>query len=302
MRSASLRLRLPVRIVRPLALTAMLAAAGLVTSSASAAGGAPGWVIRSVASPTSFSGGASAGCSQEGLCDGYFVTATNVGTMSSSHRIVITDVLPAGTEVVNVPGRGARAYEPNNSNGTGENLSCSWTASRVICEDEGAVVPDGVLTVHIELQVTGDESVLAANHVEVKEEEAGGTPAAQAEEQGLPTPVGGGPAGFGVQDFSVGTFGPAGDRDLQAGSHPATVATTIAYNTVLDTQGFLSNLPWDAAAEPRVENVDLPMGFVGDALAAPRCSAASLAAETCPPHTRVGGIGAYKTEATKDQF
>jgi hypothetical protein len=272
---------------------------GVTALSAHASAAAPAWKVTSVASPTNFTVGSVASCMSESLCEGYFVTATNVGTVTSTGTIEIKDVVPDDTVVVAVPQNGARAYELNNQNGEGENISCSRSATVVTCAYGGPIQPAGVITLHVEVEVTGGSTTVQPNHVEVHEE---GSQAPASKSNAPSTSLGGAPAEFGVQQFSVETFGPAGEADEQAGAHPATVATTITYNTVLDVQGDVNEVPYEQVNEPKVENVDLPMGFVGDALSAPRCTAVAAAAETCPADTRVGVVGLYKSKGTNDAF
>jgi hypothetical protein len=230
------------------------------------------------------------------------VTATNVGTVASSGPVVVRDVLPAGVEVLAVQEAEARAYEPvNELNETGSPIACESSVSVVTCTDESGVPPGGYVTVHVEVKLVGTGSMLAANHAEVSEVGGAGAPSAVTEGTGTaPTPVGLGVAPAGVQQFSLQAFGPAGEREVQAGSHPATIATTIAYNTVLDRQEYGEESPFDEVAEPKIENVDVPMGFIGDGLAAPRCTLAALAQEECPVDTRIGILGLYHSAGKKN--
>jgi hypothetical protein len=280
-------------------LVLVFAAAWVAANAADAQAATAGWHIESAASPTNFSAGPSAACTSEHLCDSYFVIATNVGSGVSSGKIEITDVLPEHTVIVAVPQNGATAYQPGNLNGEGENIPCSKTATEVSCATEEAIPPGGAISLHVDVEVTGNIHTLAPNRAEVSEEGSGVPSGVSASP---PTPVGAGPAGFGVQQLSVGAFGPEGERDVQAGSHPASVLTGITYNTVLDLEGNVSQFPWEQVQEPKVENVDLPIGFVGDALSAPRCTAVAAAAETCPADTRIGVVGLFKSVGIDDLF
>jgi hypothetical protein len=273
-----------------LAAVLVLAAASVAAQPASAASAGPGWSIRSTPLPTSLSTEPTGAAGQ-----GYFLTIANVGTRASSGTVVIEDTLPAGVEVQSVPSKRARAFEPGNQEG-GERVPCSATSSTTVrCEYANAVPPGGVIQVLIEVGVSASAGSAPLNHAEVEEVGGGEAAVARTESPGtLPTSVNAGVAAFGVQSFTVNAFGPAGERDTRAGDHPATVATSIAYNSVLDQE--LVNSPYDPVAEPKTETVDLPMGFVGDALSAPRCSEVALAAETCPADTRIGVIGIFKGE------
>jgi hypothetical protein len=273
---------------------------GVIGAGVAFAGVGPGWTIRSVAVPTDFS-------DKTGPTgNGYFVTATNVGSGASSGALVLRDTLPAGVavaaqELVHAVVR-AEAYNPKNPGGgeEGERLSCSNTASVVECVDGEAVQPGGVIQLHVEVEITGPPpEVLGLNEAEIS-----GGGAASAVTEGAETaftPVNGRVAGFGVQYFSVGAFGAGGERDVQAGSHPVAISTAIAYNTHIDLQGTVGAglIAYDPVAEPREQNVDLPMGFAGDMLVAPRCSAVDVAAETCPVDTIVGAVGIFKAHGVE---
>lgn len=286
-----------------LACVSAVVAVGLLNASVgTAAGVAPGWAIRSAAAPTSLSTNPAVACPYEGSpCQGFFVTATNVGSASSG-AVVIRDTLPAGVSILAVPPKDAQAYVPVYGGQTeeGERVPCTVEAATVTCS-YGGLPPGGVIQILIEVSVAEGTGPTVLNRAEV--EEPGGTGAfraATAEPSTTPTPVNAGPAAFGVQDFSMGVFGPGGEPDVQAGAHPGMVMTAIAYNTVLD--GFGDTSPYEQVEEPKIENVDLPMGFAGDALAAPRCSETALAAETCPPDTRIGIVGLFKAEGRNDQL
>ena len=277
----------------------------VLAGSACAAVPGPGWTVRSAASPTVFSTVQPELCYQPyesvPACDGYFITATNVGSVASSGLVVVSDVLPAGVIGLGVQGHSAKAYEPGAVEGVGEDVGCSASGRTVTCSYGGPVAPGGVITFHVLVEVTvGVGATLPANHVEVSE--AGGASAVGEGVSG--TSVGGAPAGFGVTQFSVGAFGPAGERDVLAGAHPATLLTSIAFNSVLETrtQPHSTPLPYVAVAEPKLTSVDLPMGVIGDALAAPRCSAAALIAVACPADTIVGDVGIYGAEGKHDEF
>jgi hypothetical protein len=273
---------------------------GVVGSGVAYAGVGPGWTIRSVALPTDFSDKTGA------TGNGYFVTATNVGSGASSGGLVLRDTLPAGVavatqELVHAVVR-AEAYNPKNPGGgeEGERLSCSNTASVVECSDGEAVQPGGVIQLHVEVEFTGTPpGVLGLNEAEIS---GGGAASAVTEgAETASTPVNGGVAGFGVQYFSVGAFGADGEQDAQAGSHPVTISTAIAYNTHIDLQSTVGSPPiaYDPVEEPKEQNVDLPMGFAGDMLAAPRCTAVDVAAETCPADTIVGAVGIFKAHGVE---
>jgi hypothetical protein len=290
---------------RLLSVTALtLLAVALLAGAAQGATPHAGWIIKSVGLPTRFSTNTIPSC-EEAIsnyedCDGFSVTAMNVGSTESSGEVVIRDTLPAGVVIEEVPGKLARVYEPGNEAGQGEKIPCEFAGLAVTCRVGPGVQPGGVVEFFVEVKVTAAPGASLLNSAEL--EEVGG--AAGVVRTGSPgtvaTPVDGGVAGFGVNAFTLGAFGLAGEPDVQAGDHPSTVVTTVAYNTILDTQ--VANLPYETVQEPDIVNTDLPMGFVGDALSAPQCSEAALAAGQCPVDTRVGIVGIFKGELNKTEL
>lgn len=289
-------------------MTCALMCGAMCAGSAGAAFGlanGPGWAIRSVAVPTNFA-------SKLGVTgNGYFVTATNIGSAASSGELVISDVLPAGAIIAteSITGRlpfRAEAYNPANASGggQGERLSCTGTTKAVTCRYGSEVRPGGVIILHVEVELMSTAGALAENSAEISE--AGGGEAASSAVTEAPevttTPVSEKLAEFGIQQFSLGVFGADGSRDVQAGSHPTTISTVIAYNSHVDLQGDPGSapLPYEPIAEPRSQNVDFPLGFAADVLSAPRCSSVALQAETCPVDTRVGVVGIFKSEGTEN--
>ena len=111
------------------------------------------------------------------------------------------------------------------------------------------------------------------------------------------------PALFGVSEFGFGVTGLDGLPDTQAGSHPYTTSTTVDFASELN-QGLSQEEAFQPSQSPKDIVVDLPLGFAGSALAAPRCPLADLelinvestAAHpaggdfACPPDTQVGNI------------
>ena len=101
---------------------------------------------------------------------------------------------------------------------------------------------------------------------------------------------------FGLQDFSVGGVGPNGASDTQAGDHPAAVTTTLDYATKSDLEAGNPLRSVDARQEPKTEIVDLPLGFVGDPLAAGQCPESTLydtgrgLFKPCPAASQVGVV------------
>jgi hypothetical protein len=96
---------------------------------------------------------------------------------------------------------------------------------------------------------------------------------------------------FGVEDFSSLISGSGGAPDTQAGDHPYEFTTNIVPNTVVreTPQGY-----GEATSVQDIKDVvvDLPLGFLGSALATPKCTPPQLTVLYlhCPPDTAVGHL------------
>jgi hypothetical protein len=303
-----MRLR-PGRFLIAVSTVVLLLSSSILVADAVAVTPRPAWAVRSVASPTIFPPVQPVECSGSTvLCgDGYFVTVTNVGTVASSGNIVVVDKLPAGASVPSafIVGKVVKAYADSPSpgaasEGQGARLSCSAPdTSVVVCEDSSPLPPGGVIAMHVSVEVPEQAgTALGPNDVEVKEE--GGAEAPAAKGEGSSTQVSNERAGFGAQVLA-GVFGPGGESDTQAGSHPTAILTSIAYNTFLHEER-VNYEPFLPVAEPRMENVDLPLGLVGNARTAPKCTEAELSSEACPLDTRVGVLGVYQADGIHDHM
>jgi hypothetical protein len=262
----------------------------------------PAWSVRSTAFPTEFMPVDLYECGGERCGDGYFVTVTNVGTAASSGDVVVTDTIPAGASIARVERSFADSPSPGiASEGQGERVHCSTSSARVAtCEDTQPLPPGGIIAIHIFVDPPAQLGTeLGGNYVSVKEE--GGIEAAPVTVAGTPTGVTGARAGFGAQ-ISVGALGRDGESDTQAGTHPTTILTSIAYNGFLHEEPGIDFEPFLPVAEPRVENVDLPLGFVGDAGVTPKCTEAELSSEACPGDSRIGVVGLFQANGIHDNM
>ncbi len=270
----------------------VISLAGTVSSASATA--EPVWAIKSVALPTNFSTGDSKNCEEsQGKCDTYLVTATNIGTSAADgETITVRDQLPPGIvvkaiskDVVVEPGK--EDYE------TGVQCSEEPGASSVQCKTFGGpLAPGDALVVAIEVIVTGAGAASVTNVAEV--EGGGASPVATSEPSTVANTVNEEAPSFGVQDFSVGVYGSDGLGDAQAGDHPGALTTTLDYTTESDFNASYPGLFFLAVQEPKNEIVDLPLGFVGDPLAAAQCPESTLLGSNggfykpCPADTQVG--------------
>jgi hypothetical protein len=265
------------------AVACLLALLLLGVSSAQAVGAGPGWSIRSLAQPTNFSSTRNAECEnhhESEICDRYTLIVQNIGTRASSGPVTISDVLPAGVRAVHISGSDRVPSETN--------LNC--TLKSVSCVDEAPEVsPGDVLVVFVYVVVEPGVSGSPSNSASVA---GGGAPTVTTSEQ---TPVSAEPSAFGVQDFSMQPLDANGQPNMQAGGHPNSLVTSFSLNSIVRERvigtGELEEAPPEEVKDVAVE---LPLGFVGDPQATPRCRLVDLplsaTTTACPPASRVGTL------------
>jgi hypothetical protein len=278
------------------------------TVSASAAGPGPGWAIKSTALPTNFSKQDNALCESETHdCDRYLVTVTNVGAGASKsyETVVIRDKLPTGVKLQELAQ--AQEYEPTGK--PGREVACAEGTPRteedeeeeggpapneVICEYEAAVPPGGLLTIAIDVTVE-DESLGTLENTPTVEG-GGGTLTTTSSPSSVPNTVNGASPSFGLQDFSVSVYGADGANDVQAGDHPEAVTTSLDYTTELFP---VSAFEYHPVAEPKTVLINLPLGLVGDPLAAEQCQESALYGNHCPTDSRIGTVTLVRSGEAK---
>jgi hypothetical protein len=220
--------------------------------------------------------------------DRYQLIAVNAGSRSSEGEVVITDKLPAGVVATE-----AEVREPR-TNHKGE---CTLQPLRCIYNGE-PIQPEGDLVVALHVAVISPSTTgPLTNEATVS---GGGGAAASVSE---PNPVNVGPAAFGIEQVAFEALGPDGAPDAQAGDHPYAVTTTIDLNTVLHP-GIPHITRFLPAQEVRNIVVELPLGFVGDPLAAERCPEVDLTVTfgkrtACPEGSIVGSIEVVLERGTR---
>ena len=243
-------MRRPVR----LALAVTVATLSLNVASAPAASARPAWTISSIVRPTTFSSGHNQNCAEKGNCDSYNVLVTNAGAQATDGSVItIADILPAGLTATEITGVDWI------QNASGEPLECTTTPLQ--CIDTHAVAPDDTLQITIKVEVTSATGTVT-NHATVT---GGGAPPAAASEQ---TTIGPGTAPFGVQDFSFGTTAIDGSVDTRAGVHPYEQTTSFDFTTFVNPD---QTFPYRPTKQIKDIAVTLPLGFLGDPQATPRC-------------------------------
>jgi hypothetical protein len=268
---------------------AILLGAGPCPATAATPG--PVWAVKSVALPTNFSTEDNALCETEEDCDAYVVSATNVGTRAASGTITVRDVAPGGLKVIRYVN--ADEHEPGSS--AKDELGCTAGGGEVSCAYEGEVPPEGVIEFRVD--VVAEEAAVnvgtVLNRVSV---EGGGAPAAVSSEPATVSNTVNGPTvAFGLQDFGADVLGVAGEAEGQAGGHPATLTTTMDYNTKLNRINPGELLNFESVNEPKTEIVDLPAGLIGNPTVLETCAESAVVGthlhpSKCPTDSQVGYV------------
>jgi hypothetical protein len=267
---------------------------------------APGWTIHSEAIPTRFSSDDSAVCpgtlsSQFPQCDSYQVTATNAGSVATKEgaEITLADALPAGLTVQKIKlfwnGPGAIAAHQQGTDFGSQHctttpLQCTFPGPGFLKFLVHKLQPDDSLTMLI--FVTVDEPGATGTLHNSATVSGGGT--AQASTTAA-NPLGGPLPSFGAASVSSYVSGLDGLPDTQAGDHPYELSTRIDLNSEFRIRPD-SVFAATTVQDPKNIVVDLPLGFLGSALATPTCTFAQLSSHVsageggCPTDTVIGHI------------
>jgi hypothetical protein len=253
----------------------------------------PAWTIRSLAQPTNFSAIGNATCevnSQSQSCDSYTLLATNVGNGATNAPVTIADTLASGVRAVSIEGEDLTTERFADFNCTRP------PAGPLQCVDPDKVPAGHTLRVRINVVL---ESGLSGSVVNSASVSGDGAPAVATSEL---TPIQGEQAAFGIKDFDFQALAADATFDLVAGGHPSTVTTSLYLNTNNLTTASSGQVD-HTSEELKDVVVDLPLGFVGNPQATPRCPLNILVkttAETgCQSASRVGTI---VFEATPGRF
>jgi uncharacterized repeat protein (TIGR01451 family) len=277
-------------------LVALMLAAGTATAAIPAAG----FAIHSFAIPSDFSVAKNADCarvvSEDSTnpappCDAYQVTVRNAGSQATDgSTITLADTLPAGVALQSIS---------FNWSGANVNLSeefCSVVSGRAQCRWPETLRPDE--TLEMKIFVTVEPGALG--DVENTATVSGGG-ALQAASS-MRNPIGSMLTVFGVGSLTSDIAGVDGAPDTQAGSHPYGFTTRLDFNTGfrIPPNAFGGREEPTSVRDVKDVVVDLPLGFVGSALAAPKCTLTQLSAleqgnegairGACPADTTLGHI------------
>ncbi len=272
---------------------------------------APSLTIHSLALPTHFSSADNEGClkgefsssiaATSDPCDVVQVTVTNSGSQPAAGPVILADALPAGLNVHGVQFFWAKNQMAMLGEGPSGNLVesgegvCNPEAVPVSCEFFGGLAPDQRLEMMIYTTVQPG-AVSALSTASVSE---AGRPVASVSENDV---INSEPPLFAPGAFLASISGSDGTSDRQTGDHPYEFVTRIDLSTKLgptsEAGGYRKATTVDHGVRDVV--VDLPLGFLGSAVATPRCTFAQLGASQtgCPLDTVVGHLTTEPEGAT----
>jgi hypothetical protein len=215
--------------------------------------------------------------------DRYLVLANNIGAKASEGEITIEDRLPAGQTVTEL------AIEESESGLTGEcnlkELTCRYSEplrpGHMLRMSVGVIVPPGSPP-----QSGEDEAIISGGGAQVVTR----TAHSRANE---------GPPQFGIQTLGFEAVNNDGSSDHQAADHPFSLITSLALNSRLALPFEEVTKPYAVVHEPKNISLEMPLGFLGDPLATPRCPESGVSDRVggaghkeglCPPGSQVGFV------------
>ena len=276
-------------------LVTVLATLGLPTTGAAAIPGG-GYLLDSTAIPTVFSPSDTAGCLSDladpstigdpldTACDTYEVTARNVGSVATDgSTITLSDTVPTGLTI-----RKISLFSSDVGLSESDDLSksfCSTADQTVSCLVAlGSLNPGSFLMLEIYTTVNAGTTGSLTNSATVS---GGG---AQAQSTSEADRVNSNNPSFGVNQFSNYVAASDGTSDTQAGDHPYALTATIDLNTEFRGSAQAGGDPANSVEDLKDVIVDLPLGFLGSAVAAAQCTLAQLGGSGCPADSQVGSI------------
>ena len=258
---------------------AALSAGLLLSPHAMAISAGPAWSIRSLAQPTNFSAANNGACEASAgsqVCDSYTLLVTNVGGNAATPPVTISDVLPAGVSATHIRGADLATKSP---------LQC--TEGPLQCVDNSEVPAGDTLSMTISIVI--NEANILSPAINLAEVAGGGAPAAAVSAH---TTVSAAQAPFGIDGFALQALDAVGLPAVQAGGHPYNLLTS--FNFATNNLGTLQGVNYHPPEEVKNALVDLPLGFVGNPLATPRCSLHALLlrveATVCPAGSMIGTV------------
>jgi hypothetical protein len=215
--------------------------------------------------------------------DRYAVTVVNTGSKPfEGEPIVVRDELPA-----QVIAAEAKITEPATTQ-VGE---CVLGAT-IECSYSEPLRPGAQLVMTVNVISTSSVAERLENHATVSS-------SGHKAEVDSTNEINVAPLSFGIAAFGFGVTGVDGGTEERAGAHPYAVTTTINLNTILDPSGLQ---PYTVPQELKTVAVDLPLGFIGNPMAAPQCPPVDLTDgegtvggnngfhTRCPENTQIGKV------------
>jgi uncharacterized repeat protein (TIGR01451 family) len=284
---------------------AALAICAIAAPGASAAP-APAWSIHSLAVPTNFIAGDSAG---EYFYE-VFIQNTG-GAATTGEELTLTDTLPAGLVVkdVTLPLReGGEMVDKADDQCQEDTVASVTTVTCTIPEalpgsEPALLEPTEEIRLIIHVEVPAGASGILTNFAEIS---GGGAPAALVKSENPVSEVAA-PSGF--QEFRSEILNDEGKEVTQAGSHPYQYSTSFAANSKATPAG--SDAPFvPSGGDIKTIRVNLPPGLVGNPTAISECSplafntshnitpgpGSSFTANDCPDSSVVGVIVVQQIE------
>ena len=277
---------------------AVLAAVlAIVLACASPALAGPWWRLSARAAPTDLPPG------QAGLIDVAADDLGDSGVTGATRAVTIRDVLPAGLAVTETSAINPHRARAGNRGSAEERAhwSCSVAQrTEVSCSTSLAIPPYELLEVEIPVEVTEPPGTVTslANQASVEggESEAGGMVSGASLTR--PFNVSGEPVRFGIEEggYSLRAENDDGSLDVQAGSHPFQLTSTVDFNQRLEEVQEPGEKPLKEPGAPALAkdlSFNLPPGLLGNVTAAERCSELDFSAlksegNSCPAGSAVG--------------
>ena len=307
---------------------AAIGVCGTIPASAAAVEPSSHLTIQAHQFPTHFREADEAGCAvwveggsevdEETPCDSFQVTVSNPAPLPVSGPIVVRDTLPAGVSEI-----GTRFYWatnpveelgilPNETGGGALIGTFPFKEFPAACTVEGSPEtvscsfggPEQEEIYGHKAQLSIDNRLKLEIHVTAKGALAGAQNRASVYVAGVlqasseaPDSLGDELPPFGANDFLAPVAASDGQPDQQAGDHPAGLTTTLITNTIMQLNPESTFVEPMGVTPVRDVVVDLPPGFLGSAIAAPKCTYAQLqiAVTSCPKDTRIGHLSTGPT-------
>jgi len=279
--------------------------AGLLLAAPAFAGSGPIWSIQSEAIPTIMHSSESKGTKTN---DEYFLAVENIGDTASGGETTVTDRLPPGVTTTGTPitqvGSETNAFVCSPSGAGRSEVTCTGSPSipagiTQSYNNINASRADGTFTIAIPVTVAADAVGNVTNTARIS---GGGAVSDATVSNSNPVNASTTPA-FGLSYFNALVSDEVGAPFTQAGGHPYAVTVNFGFNMEFGPEvsgaaprlgspnspkeGVIGSVAGDGAREIAV---DLPLGLVGDPLAAPRC----------PLSLASGGLGSNQTLCPRD--